>query len=142
MNIHELQVRLQEEGCNPASYAVGSRGGASDAFCLTPDGTQWQVYYTECGQDAAPIFASGSETEACEFFYAHIMSLSHDHCVGFFHSEASAQALQAKLEKLGIPNWQDKIPFAGPADFRYRIFVKGKAKFLAREVLGDVPLRD
>jgi hypothetical protein len=57
MNIRELTQRLFEEGCNASLYAVGSRGTASDAFCLTHNGAQWQVYYTERGQDSPPIYA-------------------------------------------------------------------------------------
>jgi hypothetical protein len=142
MNTRELARRLSEEGCNPSLYAIGSRGGASDAFCLTHTGTQWQVYYTERGQDSAPIFASDSESQACEFFLEHIMSMRHDHCVGFFKSKSSAEALQTKLQALGVSSWNDRIPYGGPNDPRFRVFVTGKAIFPAKAALDTVPVRD
>ena len=142
MNTRELSQRLFEEGCNPASYAVGSRGGASDAFCLAYTGTQWQVYYSECGHDSAPIYASDSEAQACEFFFQHIMAMRHDHCVGFFKSEHNAAALEVRLHELGVSSWSDRIPYGGPKDPRYRVFVTGKAIFPVKASLGSVPVRD
>lgn len=142
MNIRELAQRLFEEGCNPSSYAVGSPGGASDAFCLTHNGSQWQVYYTERGQDSPPIYTSGSEAQACEFFFQHIMTMRHDHCVGFFRSKANAEALQGKLHSCGVFSWCDQIPYGGPGNPRFRVFVTGKAIFPAKAALGDIPVRD
>ncbi len=142
MNTRELSQRLFDEGCNASLYAIGSRGGASDAFCLTHNGTQWEVYYTECGQDFPPIYASGSESQACEFFFTHIMAMRHDHCVGFFKSDQRAEALQSKLRQAGLSSWKDKIPYGGLNDPRFRVFVAGKAIFQAMQVLGTVPVRD
>jgi hypothetical protein len=142
MNTDELSRRLFEEGCNPSLYAVGSRGTASDAFCLTHSGTQWQVYYTERGQDSPPIYASGSESQACEFFLNHIMAMRHDHCVGFFKSKHSAEALEARLKEMGLSPLSDQIPYGGPSDPRFRVVVTGKAIFPAKSVLGTVPVRD
>lgn len=143
MNTRELAQRLYEEGCNPSLYAIGNRGAASDAFYLSHTGTQWQVCYTERGQDSPPIFASGSESQACEFFFKHIMSMQHVHCIGFFKAKASAEALQAELSGLSIASSSDRIPYGGPNDPRYRVYVAGKAIFAAREALGGtLPLRD
>lgn len=142
MNIHELDQRLAEEGCNPSFYSVGSRGGASDAFCLTRNNGKWRVFYTERGQDHAPIFETHSEEDACRFFFRHIMAMRHDHCVGFFRSEQQAKALGAKLEQHGLNPHRDKIPYGGPRDPRYRVFVTGKAIFKAKEILGAVPVQD
>ena len=142
MNTSELSQRLVEEGCNPALYAIGSRGIASDAFCLTFTGTQWQVYYTERGNDEPPIFASGSASQACEFFFEHIMSMRHDHCVGILRSQERANALCTQLQEVGLSAWQDRIPYGGPNDPRFRVFVIGKAIFAAKAKLGEVPIRD
>lgn len=142
MDINELENRLAEEGCNPLLYAIGAPGTASDAFSLTQvDGT-WQVCYTERGLDDDPIFTSKSEDEACQFFFRHIMGMRHDHCVGFFRSEQVAQELGAKLKQHGVESHQDKIPFGGWTDPRFRVFVTGKAIFKARELLGVVPIED
>jgi hypothetical protein len=142
MNTRELAQRLFEEGCNPSVYAIGSRGAASDAYCLIHDGSRWQVYYTERGQDSSPIYASASEADACEFFFGHIMAMRHSHCVGFFKSQQHADALQGKLNAMGVASRVDKIPYGGPDDPRYRVFVTGKAIFAAQAALGSVPVRD
>ncbi|WP_343583426.1 hypothetical protein [Herbaspirillum sp.] len=142
MNIRELEQRLHQEGCNGANYAIGERGTASDAFCLTNNGTQWMVYYTERGQDTAPIYASGSEHQACEFFFAHIMAMRHDHCVGFYKNKGNAEALMDRLNVLNIDAWLDEIPFGGPSDPRFRVFVRGKAIFEVRDTLGVSRLED
>ncbi len=142
MNTHELAERLAEEGCNPLLYAIGTRGSASDAFCLTFTGTQWQVFYTERGSDEPPIYASGSESQACEFFFEHMMAMRHDHCVGFFRSEEAFNAVLVKLKNSGIASWGDRAPYGGPNDSRYRVFVTGKAVFAAKAVLGEIPIRD
>jgi hypothetical protein len=140
MNRRELSLRLTEEGCNPSLYAIGSRGAASDAFCLTFTGTQWQIYYTERGQDSPPIYASGSESQACEFFYEYIMGMRHDHCIGIFRTHERAQELVAQLAAHGVETNQDRIPYGGPNDPRFRVFVTGKAIFPAKQILGAVPL--
>jgi hypothetical protein len=142
MNTDELAQRLFEEGCKPGNYSIGSRGAASDSYCLTFNGTEWQVYYTERGQDSSPIYASESESQACDFFFRHIMAMRHDHCVGFFRLEQNALALQQKLLALGLAPWQDRIPYGGPNDPRFRVFVTGKAIFTAKAALGDIPVRD
>jgi hypothetical protein len=142
VNIQELEARLFQEGCNPSLYAVGARKDASDAYCLSFGDGEWRVYYTERGQDDAPIFTSESEEEACRFFFRHIMNLRHRHCVGIFRSQERAQSLCHKLEQSGLLPFSDKIPYGGFDDPRFRVFVVGKAIFRARELLGDVPLSD
>ncbi|UQS16614.1 SPOR domain-containing protein [Pseudomonas sp. HS6] len=142
MNSRELAERLLEEGCNPSSFAIGSRGAASDAFYLSRKGEQWQVCYTERGEDSPPIHVSDSESQACDFFFKYIVAMRHDHCVGFFKSQDNAMALEHELKKLGVVSWSDQIPYGGEHDPRYRVFVTGKAIFVAREALGVVPRHD
>lgn len=142
MNSIELAKRLLEEGCNPSNFAIGSSGVASDAFYLSRRGAQWQVCYTERGQDSEPIYVSGSEAQACEFFFRHIMAMRHDHCIGFFKSKGNALALEQELKGLGVLSWSDQIPYGGEHDPRYRVFVTGKEIFVAREALGVLPRRD
>ncbi|MBK9926521.1 MAG: SPOR domain-containing protein [Anaerolineales bacterium] len=142
MNIQELEKRLQEEGCNPGYYAIGSRGGASDAHCLTHNGREWQVYYTERGVDSAPEFTSPSEEEACEYFFNFMMKFRHDHCIGVFLSQSLANELQAKLESHGLRPFQDKIPTPVVKEPLYRVWVSGKEIFTVKEVLGTTHITD
>lgn len=141
MNVGELAKRLLEEGCNPSTYAIGSRGTAWDAYCLTFSGTWWEVYYTERGLDSAPIFTSESQSEACAFFFQHITSMRHDHCVGYFRSEQKTSTLHRQLRGIGLEPWQDRIPY-GLHDPRFRVFVIGKEIFAAKQALGTIPVRD
>jgi hypothetical protein len=141
MNVQELKQRLFEEGCNSSVYAIGARGDASDAFCLAHDGENWRVYYTERGQDDAPVFVSEDEDDACQFFFQKIMSMRHNHCVGFFRSQERAKSLCNDLEQQGLNAYSDKIPY-DVDEPRYRVFVVGKAIFKARALLGEVPVYD
>ena len=142
MNIQELEHLLIEEGCNPGNYAVGSRGSASDAHCLTYNGKEWQVYYTERGVDSKPEFASSSEEEACEYFFNFMMKIRHDHCVGVFTSSQLADELQVKLESHGLHPFQDKIPVPVVKEPLHRVWVSGKEIFIVKEVLGTTYLTD
>jgi len=142
MNIHDLGQRLTAEGCNHSNYAIGQRGSASDAYCLTHNDKEWQVYYTERGADQPPIFSTPDEQQACDYFFNFIMKMRHDHCIGFFRSRSAADALQATLDVHGIDSHQDKIPYGGFGDPRYRVFVTGKAIFAARDILGQIPAND
>ncbi len=142
MNIHELEQRLIEEGCNRGSFAIGSRGSASDAYCLTHNGGEWQVYYTERGVDQPPIHTSADEEQACEYFYNFIMKFRHDHCVGVFLSQTLADELQAKLEGLGLHPFQDRIPVPVVKEPLHRVWVSGKEIFTVKEALGAVYFTD
>ena len=70
------------------------------------------------------------------------MGFRHDHCVGFFRSEGEAQSLVLTLAQHNVPSWQDKIPYGGADDPRYRVFVTGKDIFKAKEFLGKLPVKD
>lgn len=142
MNIRELEQRLIEEGCNRGSFAIGARGSASDAYCLTRNGREWQVYYTERGVNQAPIYTSADEAQACRYFYDFMMSIPHNHCVGVFLSRALAEELQAKLEGLGLHPFQNNIPVPVLKEPLYRVWVSGKEIFVVKEALGAVYFTD
>jgi len=142
MNIDELEKRLLAEGCNPGYFAIGSRGSASDAHCLTHNGQEWQVYYTERGVDSKPEYTSPSEEDACEYFFTFMMKFRHDHCVGVFLSKALADELQTKLESHGVHPFQDKIPIPVVKEPLHRVWVSGKEIFTVKEVLGTTYITD
>lgn len=141
MKTPELKQRLLEEGCSPLNFSVG-RGG-SDVFCLENQNGIWRVFYTERGRDEDPIFESASEEEACGYYFDYITKkIRHDHLVGFFKSEGNAKALSDRLAQQGIASHQDKIPYGGWDDPRYRVFVVGKDIFKTGGILGEWPLND
>ncbi|MDD5262970.1 MAG: hypothetical protein PHD76_14090 [Methylacidiphilales bacterium] len=141
MTISELESKLLAEGCNKHRFAIGARGMADDAFCLVQKNGKWEVFYTERGCDSSPIFSAESETEACAFFYRHILSLEHWHIVGSFLDEADAVKLEARVRELGaVPIRNDVKCFTGKRDDRYRVFVVGKDIFPVRNGILGVPL--
>ena len=142
MNVSDLESLLLAEGCTKESYAIGSRGTASDAFCLLLNDRMWEVFYTERGVDSQPIFSSKSESEACDFFHKHILSLPHWHPVGWFTSEADAIELENRIRSLGIQPIRNDIPsYRWAGDKRYRIFVMGKDIFPVRKAIPEAPIR-
>jgi hypothetical protein len=136
MNVRELEQRLLEEGCNPGMYAVGTRGGASDAHCLIHNGKEWQVYYTERGVDQAPLFSTPNEEEACEHFFAFMMKFRHDHCVGTFVSESTADELYDKLLQHRLKPFRDLIPTPVVPQPIHRVWVSGKEIFAVEKIIG------
>jgi hypothetical protein len=138
MNTAELEQNLLDEGCNPSSFAIGLRGGTSDAFCLMHDDNAWQVFYTERGADQKPIYRSNDEAEACAFFFRHITSFRHPHLAGFFRDKAMADDLLHTLKCANLNAWQDAIHYRA-GEWRHRVFVEGKDIFVARQ-LCDAPL--
>lgn len=141
MNIHELEKRLQEEGCSHTYYSIGS--GGSDVFCLDNWQGTWRVFYTERGRDDDPIFESQSEEEACEFFFTYITTrIRHDHLVGYFISLEKAETLTAMLKEHGIESYRNDMPYGGWQDPRYRVFVIGKDVFKVRDIFGELPVKD
>lgn len=141
MTTAELTRRLNEEGCNPANYAINER--SYDGFCLMSDGLHWSVFYSERGQDQPPIFTSAEESAACEFYLNFMVNhMRQDHAVGFLRSAEAARALQERLKQQGITTHADCILYRRD-DYRHRVFVVGKDIFAARRLLGDtLPLQD
>ena len=138
MKAEEVFNYLVDQGCNPASFRVGTRGGSSDVFCLNKGGAgEWYVCYSERGIESDAEFCTDKEDKAVEYFRKKILSQKHLHCVGFFSKEPNASELQNRLEARGLEVETDKIPFGGPDDPRYRVFVVGTAIFAAKELLGD-----
>ncbi|MBD2770520.1 hypothetical protein IC235_21760 [Hymenobacter sp. BT664] len=83
-----------------------------------------------------------SESEACRYYLNLVGKFRQDHCVGFFKSKNAADELQTIFQQRGMEVITDQIPYGGPSDPRYRVFVVGKNIFAARDLLGKVPLVD
>ncbi len=142
MNSIELNDCLLAAGCNPENYAIESRGSYSGSHLLHFANGLWQVCYTERGCNDAPTFTSPDEAAACTYFYNFVMGIRHDHCVGFFRTEATAAALSNQLSAYNMTPHTDQIPYNGPHDPRFRVFVVGIDIFKARHLLGEaLPLQ-
>ena len=142
MDITELEKRLEEEACSRSHYSLGTRdpGGA---FCLIHENGKWLVLYSERNLDDEPLFVSESESEACEFFFEYMTTrILHTHLVGYFISLKNAEVLAERLAQQGIATHRNDILYHGWDDPRFRVFVIGKDVFKAREILGELPVRD
>ncbi len=143
MNVADVRSYLLAQGCSEAVFAVGSRGAASDAFCLVHDGRRWIVFYTERGEDSPPIFSSESESDACDFFVRHVLAMEHWHLVGSFISESDAVSVSAQVELRGAKPIRNDIPhYSRMNDPRYRVFVKGRDIFPVRQAFHELPLKN
>jgi len=138
MDVSELRMRLESEGCSEHVYAILSSG--NDVYCLNRRGENWVVYYTERGIDSDPIYTSNSEGVACQLFFDFIMKLEHRHMVGFFDSEAEAGALEEKLRSFGVAPVRNDMPsYRASRDPRYRVFVFGEDILKYRQHFGKEP---
>lgn len=141
MNLAELGGRLEAAGANPATYSLGTRN--YNGFCLMWLGGQWRVFFSERGLDQDPIFSSGDEVAACQFFFDFTLRQRHQHCVAFLRSKEAAAAVRAKLATHGIATTQYELYYAAPNDYRQQVFVAGTDIFAARKLLSDkLPLED
>ena len=108
---------------------------------MEKSGNLWEIFYSERGSKEEPIFSSISETDACEFFYNHILSMEHLHIIGFFKEESSANELENKLSNIGVRIIRNDIPaFMDRNDPRFRLFVIGKDIFKVKEVIPVLPI--
>ncbi len=141
MKTSEIKAYLLSQGCYESSFAVESRGSASDAHCLIQDGGDWVVFYTERGCDSTPVFSSPSEEAACDYFIKLILAEKHWHLVGSFIHESAAISLAQKVEQLGVKPVRNDIPnYSKEGDARYRVFVMGKDIFPIRKAMPNIPI--
>lgn len=128
MRFSDLAARLRAEHFRPAAFSIGD-GWAScdDVECLAKVGERFEIFYVERGQRQAASACFDGEEEACAAYYALLQrnETARTHCLGLFASKADADALAAALAAEGVRCTRDQIPWGGPADPRYRVFVVG-----------------
>ena len=136
MNIEELNERLEEEGYNSQFYCIGPGWRRlGDGFALDKVGDSFEWFYVERGQRGRAEKVFASEEEACQFAYE---TLSKDdwarsHMIGMFESAAEAAELAQELSREGIRSKTDRIPYGGPDDPRFRVFVYGRDVFKVKK---------
>ncbi|MFS0749854.1 hypothetical protein [Oceanobacillus sp. 1P07AA] len=68
MKIIELEQKLQEINVPKDIYSILKGGLPNEQYCITKDGDNWEVYYSERGKKSGlKIF--DDEDKACEYFY-------------------------------------------------------------------------
>lgn len=142
MIFSELEKQLAAAGCSSANYHLGEPNGASDVYCLAQRNGRWHLFYTERGQDHYPEKIFDDESAACQYFHDFVMNMRHLHLVGLYQSPEIQQQHARFLQQNGILTTTDQIPYGGPNNPRYRLFVEGKAIFAAQKLLPALPLND
>jgi hypothetical protein len=138
MNLQELSSYLQRECYNPNVYHVGPGWGAcGDTFCIERVDGQFEVFYVERGQRGGLIHCAESEAEACAAFLAALdrERFSRAHCVGIFTTKSEADRLSDRLVSSGIAVHRDAVPYSHRTDIRHRVFVFGRDKLRAQEMI-------
>jgi len=138
MNLQELSAHLQRECYQPSVFHVGSGWGAcGDTYCIERVGGQFEVFHVERGQRGEAIHRVESESAACEAFLAVLdrERFSRAHCVGFFTTKSEADTLAERLGSTSITVHRDAIPYGSSTDMRYRVFVFGRDKLRAEEII-------
>ncbi len=124
--VSELENWMKRECANNSGgYGIGQP--ADNGFEIKKIDTVWHWQFTERGT-ARTIQTFASEQEAVSFAYHQIRNdpWAWTHCVGWFRAERDSVALTAKLRARGLSFYSDQIPYGGPSDPRYRIFVFGR----------------
>ncbi|MFJ7982285.1 hypothetical protein ACIQ1D_18665 [Lysinibacillus xylanilyticus] len=68
MKVKELEQKLIEINVPEEVYSILKGGLPNEQYCITKDGDNWEVYYSERGNKSGlKIFED--EDKACEYFY-------------------------------------------------------------------------
>ena len=138
MNLKELSDFLQNECYQEHAYHIGSGWNAcGDAYCLEQTNSRYEIFYVERGQRGKTIQSFTNEDEVCRKFVGLLNQerFSKAHCIGFFTLKKEADSTAEQLACAGITVHRDTIPYSSSDDFRYRVFVFGRDKIRAKEII-------
>jgi hypothetical protein len=123
--VQDLKSWMKENGCNFLSYDIDS-GPIYEGFILAPAGSSFFWFYTERGVET-PLKVFRKEADAVAYAYDHIRNdgWAWSHMVGFTSDKTILEQLTSCLEMRNVAYYVDKIPYNGPSDVRYRVFVHG-----------------
>jgi hypothetical protein len=95
------------------------------------------MFYIERGVRGKTIQRVDGESEACAAFLAILdrERFSRAHCLGSFSKKSEADALAEQLVSAGMNVHRDVIPYGSSTDLRYRVFVFGRDKIRAQEMI-------
>ena len=140
VKLNKLRDELIFGGCNNffISEISGNISPKNDVFCLSFNGIEWEVYYTERGIDDKAIFSTKNIDEAIDYFKRHILKMEHLHMILFTRSKYKVNEYKKILENNGIDMIQNNIPsYNFENDIVYRIFVKNNDIFRIKKIFGD-----
>lgn len=67
MNIKSLQDRLEQAPIPASAYSL-TGGLPNEAYCISLNGSVWEVYYSERGMKSG-LRTFDSEADACQYFW-------------------------------------------------------------------------
>ena len=138
MNLKELSDFLQNECYQEQTYHIGSGWKVcADAYCLEQTNYGHEIFYVERGERGKAIQNFTNEDEACRAFIKLLnqQQFSKAHCIGNFTLKEEADAIAEQLISTGITLHRDAIPYSSSVDLRYRVFVFGRDKIRAQEII-------
>ena len=138
-----LHDKLINEGCKDFCMPGVNEQSFVEGYCLDLRDDEWIVYYGERGGEDRPKFFYNDKEGAFKYFYELIMSQEHLHIVAFTRSLNMFNFHKNELGKYEITTIQDDIKnYKTIDDHVYRLFVKNKDIFKAKEILDKVPFYD
>ena len=123
--LKRLRTWMARHGYHHRTIAVGQALVEGHALRHGPYGVEW-VYCERGLEQIEQVFQN--EAEAAQFGLETLRNslTAREHLLGFFDAKGPRDALIATLEVRGIAHRHDSIPYGGPDDPRYRVFVWGR----------------
>lgn len=121
----ELAEWMKANCYNFDNYSIGGNI-IHEGYGIDRAGGHFTWYYTERGRpDAIKTFPT--EKEIIAYAYQQIQSdqWANAHCIGFTTHQNDVIELTEKLNALNLKFKQDQIPYYGPQQPAYRVFVFG-----------------
>jgi hypothetical protein len=114
-----------EAHCSNGSYAIGDQA-LFEGFGVAADGDGFCWYFTERGKrEILQTFRTEAEAAAHAFEAVRADPLAWRHLAACVREPALLAEVTAELARRNLPCWTDQIPYGGPDDLRYRVFVSG-----------------
>ncbi|KZL09813.1 hypothetical protein [Pseudovibrio sp. Ad26] len=126
-NLVDLKAWMEANCCNFNGYSLDGEV-ILEGFILRRENKQFILFYTERGTERE-ISRFNTEEEATQHAYEQLKEdvWAWSHCLAFTKSTRKIQNLKTQLSDKNIYFYEDVIPYGGPADPRYRLFVFGNA---------------
>ncbi|MDR0525813.1 MAG: hypothetical protein LBG90_08095 [Spirochaetaceae bacterium] len=143
--LKNLYNDLIAEGCNQFYiYGIKNIHPADDVNCLNNDGQKWEIYYTERGHKTKSFYSTYDLEDAVNYYKNFIINeIEHWHLICFTRSNELMNTYKRILEEAQIEIIENNIPhYKYYGDVVFRVFVKGKGIFKAKELFDNIPYFD
>jgi hypothetical protein len=141
--LKKLFDELVSEGCNNFYIYGINKSVPEDVVCLNNDGGKWEIYYTERGIKGEIIYSTVDLNEAINYYRNYIKKITHLHIICFTRYNEIMNNYKKILVNNKIEIIENNIPsYKFYGDYIFRLFVKNKDIFKARELFENIPYYD